>query len=115
MLRLLKALHDAGVTIIPGTDALAGYMLHHELELYVRAGIPAPEVLRMATLTSATVMGAKKDRGVIAAGKLADMILVDGDPTKNIRDLDKLATVIKAGNVYDPAAIEKALGITPRR
>ena len=114
MLRLLKALHDAGVTIIPGTDALAGYMLHHELELYVRAGIPAPEVLRMATLTSAEVMGANKDRGVIAAGKLADMILVDGDPTKNIRDLDKITNVIKAGNVYDPVAIEKALGITPR-
>ncbi|HKP92825.1 MAG TPA: amidohydrolase family protein [Chthoniobacterales bacterium] len=112
MLRLLKALHDAGVTIIPGTDALAGYMLHHELELYVRAGISPAEVLRMATLTSAEVMGANKDRGVIAPGKLADMILVDGDPTKNIRDLDKLTTVIKGGNVYDPAAIEKALGIT---
>lgn len=114
MLRLLKALDDAGVTIIPGTDALAGYMLHHELELYVRAGIPAPEVLRMATLTPALVMGVNKDRGVIAAGKFADMILVDGDPTKNIRDLDKLTTVIKGGNVYDPAAIEKALGIVPR-
>jgi hypothetical protein len=115
MLHLLKALHEAGVTIIPGTDALAGYMLHHELELYVRAGIPAAEVLRMATLTSAEVMGANKDRGVIAAGKLADMILVDGDPLKNIRDLDKITTVIKAGNVYDSAAIEKALGITPRK
>jgi hypothetical protein len=115
MLRLLKALHDAGVTIIPGTDALAGYMLHHELELYVRAGIPAAEVLRMATLTSAEVMGANKDRGVIAAGKFADMILVDGDPTKNIRDIDKLTTVIKAGNVYDPGAIENALGIAPRQ
>src|SRR5947208_3387025 len=115
MLRLLKALHDAGVIIIPGTDSLAGYMLHHELELYVRAGIPAPEVLRMATLTPALVMGVNKDRGVIAAGKLADMILVDGDPTKNIRDLDKLATVIKAGNIYDPAAIEKAMGVTPRK
>ena len=115
MLRLLKAIHDAGVTIIPGTDALAGYTLHHELELYVRAGISAPEVLRMATLTSAEVMGVNKDRGVIAAGKFADMILVDGDPTKNIRDLDKSTTVIKGGKVYDPAAIEKALGITPRK
>jgi hypothetical protein len=115
ILRLLKALHEAGVTIIPGTDALAGYMLHHELELYVRAGISAPEVLRMATLTSAEVMGANKDRSVIAPGKLADMILVDGDPTRNIRDLDKLTTVIKAGTVYDPTAIEKALGITPRK
>ena len=115
ILRLVKALHDAGVTIIPGTDALAGYMLHHELELYARAGIPPAEVLRMATLTPATVMGVNKDRGVIAAGKLADMILVDGDPTKNMRDLDKLTTVIKGGNVYDPVAIEKALGIAPRK
>lgn len=114
MLRLLKAVHDAGVTIIPGTDALPGYTLHHELELYVRAGIAPAEVLRMATLTSALVMGVNKDQGVIAAGRLADMILVDGDPTKNIRDLDRITTVIKGGKTYDPAAIEKALGIAPR-
>src|SRR6266516_219611 len=73
MLRLLKAIHDAGVTIIPGTDALAGYTLHHELELYVRAGIDPGEVLRIATWTPALVMGVNKDRGVIAPGKLADM------------------------------------------
>jgi Amidohydrolase family len=114
MLRLLKAIYDAGVTIIPGTDALAGYTLHHELELYARAGIPPSEVLRMATWTPALVMGVNKDRGVIAPGKLADMILVDGDPTKNIQDINKITTVIKGGKVYDPAAIEKALGITPR-
>ena len=115
MLRLLKALYDAGVTIIPGTDALAGYTLHHELELYVRAGIAPAEVLRMATLTPALVMGANKDRGVIAAGKLADMILINGDPTKNIHDVNKIVTVIKGGVVYDPAEIEKALGISPRQ
>ena len=114
MLSLLKAIYDAGVTIIPGTDALAGYTLHHELELYARAGIAPSEVLRMATWTPALVMGVNKDRGVIAPGKLADMILVDGDPTKNIQDINKITTVIKGGKVYDPAAIEKALGITPR-
>ena len=114
MLRLLKAISDAGVTIIPGTDALAGYTLHHELELYARAGIASSEVLRMATWTPALVMGVDKDRGVIAAGKLADMILVDGDPTKNIQDINRITTVIKGGKVYDPAAIEKALGITPQ-
>ena len=114
MLRLLKALYDAGVTIIPGTDALAGYTLHHELELYARAGIPPAEVLRMATWTPALVMGVNKDRGVIAPGKLADMILVDGDPTKNIRDINNITTVIKGGKVYDPIAIERALGIAPR-
>jgi hypothetical protein len=114
MLRLLKAIHDAGVTIIPGTDALAGYTLHHELELYAQAGIAPAEILRMATWTPALVMGVNKDRGVIAPGKLADMILVDGDPTKNIGDINKITTVIKGGKVYDPTAIEKALGITPR-
>jgi hypothetical protein len=114
MLRLLKGIYDAGVTIIPGTDALAGYTLHHELDLYARAGIPPAEILRMATWTPALVMGVDKDRGVIAPGKLADMILVDGDPTKNIRDIDRITAVIKGGKVYDPTAIEKALGITPR-
>jgi imidazolonepropionase-like amidohydrolase len=114
MLRLLKAVSDAGITIIPGTDALPGYSLHHELELYVRAGIPAPEVLRMATLTPSQVMGVAKDLGVLAAGKLADMILIDGDPAKNIRDTRNITTVIKGGKVFDPAAIEKALGIAPR-
>jgi imidazolonepropionase-like amidohydrolase len=114
MERLLKALHDAGVTIIPGTDELAGYTLHHELDLYVRAGIEPTEVLRMATLTPALVMGVNKDYGVVAAGKHADMILIDGDPTKDIHDLNKITTVIKSGNVYDPIAIEKTLGILPR-
>jgi hypothetical protein len=114
MLRLLKALNDAGITIIPGTDALSGYSLLHELELYVRAGIPAAQVLRMATLTSAQVIGVDRERGTIAAGKLADMILIDGDPTAHIEDLHKIAVVIKGGHVYDPAQIEAALGIAPR-
>jgi hypothetical protein len=115
MLKLLKALHDAGVTIIPGTDALAGYQLHHELELYARAGIAPAQVLRAATLTSAQVMGVDGNRGTITAGKFADMILIEGDPSKDIRDIRKVATVLKGGKVYDPAAIEKALGIVPRK
>jgi imidazolonepropionase-like amidohydrolase len=114
MLRLLKALSDAGVTLIPGTDSLPGYSLLHELELYVRAGIPAAQVLRMATLTSAQVSGADAQRGLIAAGKLADMILIDGDPTTHIEDVRRTAVVIKGGHVYYPAQIETALGIAPR-
>ena len=113
LLKMVKALHDAGVTIIPGTDNLAGYMLHHEIELYARAGIAPAEVLRMATLTSAQVVGAS-DRGVVAAGKLADMVLIDGDPTRDIADIEKIDTVIKGGKVYDPLKIEAALGILPR-
>jgi imidazolonepropionase-like amidohydrolase len=114
MLKLLKALHDAGVTIVPGTDALSGYLLHHELELYARAGIAPAEVLRLATLTPAQVMGVDRDLGVIAAGKYADFVLIDGDPTRNIADIRNVVTVVKAGKVFDPRAIEKALGIAPR-
>jgi imidazolonepropionase-like amidohydrolase len=114
MLRLLKALHEAGVTIIPGTDSLAGYTLLHELELYVRAGIAPAEVLRMATLTSARVIGVDSQRGVIAPGKLADMILIDGDPTIRMADIHKTAVVIKGGRVFDPARIEHDLGMAPR-
>jgi imidazolonepropionase-like amidohydrolase len=68
----------------------------------------------MATLTSAEVIGVDGERGVIAPGKLADLILVDGDPTVNIADINKLVAVIKGGNIYYPAEIERALGIAPR-
>jgi imidazolonepropionase-like amidohydrolase len=114
MLRLLKMINDAGITIVPGTDALSGYTLLHELELYARAGIPPAQVLRMATLTSAQVIGVDRERGTIAPGKLADMILIDGDPTAHIEDIHKTAIVIKGGQIYRPAQIEAALGIAPR-
>ena len=115
MLQLLKGLYEAGVPIIPGTDSQsAGYALHHELELYARAGIPARQVLRMATLSSAQVIGASGERGVIAPGKLADLILVDGDPSVRIADIEKVDLVMKGGRIYDAARIEQALGIAPR-
>jgi imidazolonepropionase-like amidohydrolase len=112
--RLLARLHGEGVTLMAGTDAFAGYTLHDELALYVHAGIPAPEVLRIATLVPAQVLGVAgpSQRGFIAPGKQADMILVDGDPTKDIGDLRRVWRTIKDGKVYDPAAIEQALGMT---
>jgi imidazolonepropionase-like amidohydrolase len=114
LLQLLKALYDAGVIIIPGTDSFAGYGLHHELELYARAGIAPAEVLRLATLTSAQVIGVDGERGVVAPGKLADLILVEGDPSVRIADIERVSLVMRGGRIYDPARIEQALGITPR-
>ncbi len=114
LLKLIKALHDAGVPILPGTDAFAGYTLQHELELYARAGIAPAEVLRIATLTPARVMGLDKERGAIAPGMLADMLLVDGDPSRNISDIRQVHRTIKGGKLYDPAALEQALGMAPR-
>lgn len=68
----------------------------------------------MATLTSAQVIGANGERGVIAPGKLADMILVDGDPSVRIGDINRVDVVMKGGALYDPARIEGALGIAAR-
>ena len=112
--RLLKTLYDCGITIMAGTDAFAGYTLHNELELYVQAGIPAPEVLRLATLVPAQVLGVAGpgQRGFIAPGRQADMVLIDGDPSKNIGDIRHVWRTIKAGQVYDPAELEQAMGMS---
>jgi amidohydrolase family protein len=110
---LVRTLHDAGVTIVAGTDALPGFTLHRELELYVDAGIPAPEVLRIATLGAARVMKRDGELGALAAGKLADMILVDGDPAKNISDVRRVVLTVKDGATYDPAKLYEAIGVKP--
>ncbi len=112
LLQLIKRLHDGGVTLMPGTDAFAGYTLHRELELYVRAGIPNAEVLRLATLTPAQVLGVAGQRGEIAPGKQADMVLLDGDPLTDIAALRQVVRTIKAGRVFDPSQLEAALGMT---
>jgi hypothetical protein len=114
-LAMTKALYDEGITIVAGTDAIAGFALQRELENYVRAGIPAPEVLRIATLGAARVMKLDKDLGTVAPGKLADLILVDGDPTVRISDIRRVTLVVKDGVMYDPAKLYGEIGIKPER
>jgi Amidohydrolase family len=111
MLDLVAELHRSGVTIVAGTDGIAGFTLHRELENYVRAGIPPAEALRIATLVPAQVLKREEDLGTIEPGKLADFIIVDGDPTRNISDLRKVVTVVKDGRVFDPVAIYRELGV----
>ncbi|HZE75889.1 MAG TPA: amidohydrolase family protein [Gemmatimonadales bacterium] len=111
MLRFLKQLHDAGIPIVAGTDAFAGFALHRELELYVAAGIPAPEVLRIATLGAARVMKRDADLGSIAPGKQADLVVVDGDPARRIGDIRRVSLVMKGGTVFQPAQLYQAVGI----
>lgn len=113
MLALVKMMHDAGITIVAGTDAMSGFALQRELELYVKAGIPAPEVLRMATLGAATVAHRDKELGTIEPGKLADMVLIDGDPAKNISDIRKVSMVFKDGKIFLPSEINKEIGVRP--
>jgi imidazolonepropionase-like amidohydrolase len=113
MQNLVRDLHAAGVTIVAGTDALAGFSYHRELELYVDSGIPAPDVLRIATLDAARVMKRDKELGTVAPGKLADLVLVDGDPASRIQDIRRVVLTVKDGVVYDPAALHGAVGVKP--
>jgi imidazolonepropionase-like amidohydrolase len=113
MLKMTKTLYESGIPIVAGTDALAGFNLHRELELYEQAGIPAPKVLQLATLGAARTMKRDQELGAIQAGKLADMILVDGDPVSRITDIRKVRTVVKDGIVYQTKELYAAVGVRP--
>jgi imidazolonepropionase-like amidohydrolase len=111
MQKMTRVLYEAGVPIVAGTDELAGFALHRELELYVDAGIPAPKVLQIATLGAARVMKKDGELGSIAPGKLADLILVEGDPSKQISDLRRVRMVIKDGVRFVVSELDAALGV----
>lgn len=110
MLKMLKLLHQTGITIVPGTDDFPGFALHRELELYSQAGISNSDILRSATITSAKVAGKDKEVGTVEVGKTANVILIDGDPLKNISDVRKVELTIKNGNIYEPKAMYASYG-----
>jgi hypothetical protein len=113
-LKLARVLHDAGVPLAFGTDEqLYGFSAERELELYVKAGIPAADALYAATLGAARIMKRDSDLGSVAAGKLADLVLIDGDPLADISAVRRPTIVSKSGNLYDPIALWSALGIAP--
>ena len=113
MVRMVKKLYDNNITVVAGTDLGMGYSLHRELEIYNQAGIPAPlEVLRMATYTAAKVMKKDGEFGVIAPGKMADLVLVETEIHRRISvTFAKIETVIKGGAVMYPSELYPAMGI----
>jgi Amidohydrolase family len=113
MVAFVGLLHKAGVPLLAGTDDFAGFALHRELELYVQAGIDAAQVLKIATYNGAQNTGTWSDSGSIDAGKRADLVLVDGDPSLRIGDIRRVSLVIKAGMALAPDAIYETLGIRP--
>jgi imidazolonepropionase-like amidohydrolase len=115
MLRMTRRMFDAGVPILVGTDSIAGLMLHRELELEVKAGIPALKALQNATYVAATVLKQQDQLGSIEPGKLADLVLVEGDPGTNISDIRRCRTVFKNGAVFDSAKLYAATGILPAK
>jgi imidazolonepropionase-like amidohydrolase len=96
-------LHQAGASITPGTDSPFvpyGTSLHVEMQNLADGGIAPFDVLRAATARAAEVVGVGKDLGTLEPGKLADLIVVDGDPLRNVRDAWNVVWVVKNGAVY---------------
>jgi imidazolonepropionase-like amidohydrolase len=105
----IRQLKAAGAKILAGTDAPNpgtefGASMHGELELLVKAGLTPEEALRAGTSRPAECFGLT-DRGRVAAGKRADLLLVMGDPTTNIRDTRNIVAVWKSGKVDDRASL----------
>jgi len=114
--QFLKLLHEAGVPIVAGTDGgAASLTLVHELELYVAAGLSPADALYTATLGAAKVVKADDRLGLIEAGKAADLLLVEGDPSRDMGDLRRGVLVIKDGVIFEPDALYGAVGIAPSR
>jgi imidazolonepropionase-like amidohydrolase len=114
--QFLALFHRAGATMVAGSDAAVGPLaLPHELELYVAAGLSPSEALHMATLGAARLAGVGDRLGSIEPGKLADLVLIDGDPTQRIGDLRNTAIVMKGGLLFDPESLFQAAGMRPAR
>lgn len=113
-LRIIGALHREGLTIVAGTDQVVpGHSVRRELELYVKAGFTPMEAIQAATIVPARVMKVDQDLGTVEAGKFADLILVDGDPLKDISNLRNTRFVITRGNIYDCAKLWTSVGFKP--
>jgi enamidase len=110
-LALERAFARAGGMLIAGTDptggggVVAGYSNQRQLELLVEEGFTPVEAIRIGTLNGATYLGRAARVGSIAAGKQADLVVIDGDPSKTIADVRKVETVFKQGVGFDPAKL----------
>jgi imidazolonepropionase-like amidohydrolase len=113
----IKAFYDAGGgdLITLGTDHpswgefFTPFSVHRELLSYSLSGIPNAAVLRIATINSARAMGLGDRLGTIETGKWADLVVVRGNPLQDIRRTRLPRVVIKAGRVYDPAALMESV------
>ena len=112
--QFVKAVHDRGGLIVTGTDPvipilLPGYSLHRELQNLVNAGLSPLEAIRAATLNAAIATQLDSQKGTIAAGKIADLVVVDGNPDEDITEISNTRLVFKDGVPYSPEALRKSV------
>ena len=115
-----RALVRAGATVLGGSDAgnlavFHGPSLHREAELLVRAGMSTEDVLGAVTAGGARLLGLEHEQGTIAAGRLADLVILDANPLADIRNLRRVRAVVKGGRVVDREALRARIRSTLSR
>jgi len=113
MVALLTRMHKAKIQIVAGTDG-SGIELVRELEIYVKAGFTTAEALAAATIVPARLVGMEEHTGSIKVGKAADLALVAGDPSMNIKVLRQTRVVMLDGQLLDADALRQAAGYSGR-
>jgi imidazolonepropionase-like amidohydrolase len=113
MVGMIGRMHKAGVPIVAGTDG-SGIEIIHELEIYGQAGMTSAEALATATIVPARMLKVDGKTGSIKVGKVADLVLVEGDPEKRIGDLRQTRTVVLGGKLLDADALRTAAGFSGR-
>ncbi len=113
--RIVKALYDAGVPIIAGSDStdpgvVWGFSLHRELELLVEAGLSPYQALTAATSVAARVLGRADDLGTVAVGKRADLVLLDDNPLQDISRTRGIGGVMTRGRWLPRQELDQMLG-----
>jgi imidazolonepropionase-like amidohydrolase len=112
-LALIKRLHDAKVPLLAGTDAPQGYDLvpgtsiHRELQLFVRAGLTPLQSLQTATLNPAVYFGKTAEWGTVAAGKVADLVVLARNPLVDIGNTRSIVAVVADGRYYSPRELDR--------
>jgi enamidase len=110
-MKLEYAFAKDGGLLIAGTDptgsggVVPGFSNQRQLELLVEEGFTPLEAIRIGTLNGATYLGRQARVGSIAAGKQADLVVLDGDPSRTISDVRKVEIVFKEGVGFDPAKL----------
>lgn len=111
----MKKIHDAGGIIAVATDQTIGPAVHREMELLQAAGIPARDIVTIATRNGARHLGREKDLGTIEAGKIADAVLLSADPTVDINNAKAIVLVMKEGRLINEDELPLAGGRRPLR
>ena len=108
-LGILKALHDAGVPVVAGTDeGVPGFSVYRELELYVQAGFSPMDAIRAATSVSARAMNLDGDVGTLEVGKRADIVVLGANPLERIANIRSVQMVMTNGTLYRSADVWRA-------